>query len=108
MRSPGIPEEPARTRVSGAMTMRLASSIFPRETGEKSDGADETSEILTVMVFFLQYGGKRDEGLRRRGSTLSRRRRGCGPRAGAGPLTGTRFQARGRGVGGECGGERGG
>src|SRR5918999_1695017 len=101
-----MPEEPARTRVSGAMTMRLASSIFPRMTGEKSDGTCETSEILTVIGFFLQYGGQRDEGPRRRGSTLSRRRRGCGPRAGAGPLTVTRFQDRARGVGG-VGGERG-
>jgi hypothetical protein len=48
-----MPEEPARTRVIGAMTTRLASSIFPRETGEKSDGTRETSEVLTVMGFFL-------------------------------------------------------
>jgi hypothetical protein len=33
--------------------MRLASSIFPRETGEKSDGTGETSEMLTGMGFFL-------------------------------------------------------
>ncbi len=46
-----MPEEPARTRVSGAMTMRLASSIFPRVTGEKSD--EPESEVLTVMCFFL-------------------------------------------------------
>jgi hypothetical protein len=46
-----MPEDPARTRVSGAMTMRLVSSIFPSATGEKSDGTGETSEVLTGMGF---------------------------------------------------------
>jgi hypothetical protein len=52
-----MPEEPARTRVSGAMTMRLASSIFPRETGEKSEGAGESSEVSASMGILEQSGG---------------------------------------------------
>jgi hypothetical protein len=51
-----MPEEPDRTRVIGAMTMRLASSIFPRETGEKSGGTDETSEVLTGMGLLSAIG----------------------------------------------------